>query len=240
MRKSRAYSLFLVVPAAMILAPAIQAQEEILTVESRQLPNGRTELAITNNSEKQMVTAYILFRPSSNPQVYRSAPEYYDILFTGEQHNFMDAIMPLETKRFRYPPASEKSKNDVEEVKAAVFSDGATWGDSEWVQRILDCRRAYYTDLTVAIKLIRHALDEDMPIEKLREEFKQLRDLASDPGENFEHFGELKAAGSVYGTVLAHLQTPTAGRDLATFVPMLATWRMVIGQSKPSIVPSSQ
>jgi len=151
MRTSRAFSLFLVAAAALILSPRILAQEEILTVESRQLSNGCTQLAVTNNSERQMVTAFILFRPSSNPQRYRSAPDYHDILFTPEQHDFSDAIMPLETRRFRCPPASEKVKNDAEELKAAVFSDGTTWGDPEWVQRILECRRAYYTDPGVAI-----------------------------------------------------------------------------------------
>jgi hypothetical protein len=246
MRTSGANSLFLVATTTMTLAPAIQAQEEILTAEYRQLPNGSTELAITNNREKQMVTAFILFRPSSNPQVYRSAPDYHDILFTSEQHNYSDAIMALETKRFRYPPASEKLKNEVEELKAAVFSDGTTWGDSEWVQRILECRRAYYNDLGVAIQKIRQALEADTPIEQLRKEFEQLRHSASDPGENFEHFGELKAAGSIYGTILDQLRHPSiAGQDdpsstLARLLPMLATWQMVIGQSKPSIVPSSQ
>jgi hypothetical protein len=161
MRRSRAYSLFLVAAAAMILAPAIQAQEEILTVEFKQLSNGCTQLAVTNNSERHMVTAFILFRPSSNPQRYRSAPDYHDILFTPEQHNFSDAIMPLETRRFRTPPAGEKVKNDVEELKAAVFSDGTTWGASEWVQRILECRRAYYTDLGLAVQKIRQALEKD-------------------------------------------------------------------------------
>jgi len=63
----------------------------------------------------------------------------------------------------------------------------------------------------------------------LRKEFEQLHDSASDPGENFEHFGELKAAGSVYGTILAHLRdASTAGQDdpngsVVTFLPVLTT-----------------
>jgi hypothetical protein len=253
MRTSGANSLFLVAATTLILAPAIQAQEEILTAEYRELPNGSSELAITNNREKQMVTAFILFRPSSNPQVYRSAPDYHDILFTPEQHDYSDAIMPLETRRFRTPPPSEKvknesekPKNEVEELKAAVFSDGTTWGDPEWVQRILECRRAYYTDLGVAIRKIRQALEEDTPIEQLRKEFEQLQDSAPRPGDDFEHFGEFKAARDIYGNILAHLpRASVAGQDdpssiLARFLPMLATRQMVIGQSKPSIVPSSE
>jgi hypothetical protein len=80
----------------------------------------------------------------------------------------------------------------------------------------------------------------------LRKEFEQLRDSASDPGEDFEHFGELKAAGSIYGTILGHLRDVSTARQddpnssVVTFLPVLTTWQMVIGQSKPPIFPSSE
>ena len=107
-------------------------------------------------------------------------------------------------------------------------------------------RRYYYTDLGWAIRKIRKALDADTPMEQLRKEFEQLHDLAPDPGEDFERFGEAKAAHNVFGTVLGHLpQASIADQDhpnssLVTFLPVLATWQMVIVRSKPSISPSSQ
>lgn len=243
MRAPGEESVILVLAAAMSLAPGVRAQEQILTTEFRRLPDGRGELAVTNNSEGPMVTAFVIlrqsFRPGRNQPIARGL-DFRDVLFTPEQHNFADAIMPLETRRFRSGALSQEIRNEIE-LKAAVFSDGTTWGDPEWVQRILKCRHYLYDDLGLAIEKIKAALDAGAPIELLRQEFEQLRDSTPRPGRDFEHFEEAQAAGNVFGTVLGNLpQSSTSAQELkgslATFLPVLMTWQKIIGDAKPSIL----
>lgn len=246
MRKLKTGRLILVLAVILCLAPRIWAQEQILTTELTRVPDGRGQLAVTNNSETMMVMAYVIIHQSFKPGRDRPIAyggDFKDVLFHSDQHNFQDAIRPLETRRIRYGAKSPEIQNQID-LKAAVFSDGTTWGDPEWVQRILKCRRYFYDDLGLAIEKIKAALDAGAPIEPLRQEFEQLRDSAH-PGPDFEHFEEARAAGTVFGTVAANLsQVSTNAQDqdqsLATLLPMLMTWQERIANAKPSIHPASK
>lgn len=247
MKKLNTDKAIIVLAAALCLAPCIRAQEQILTTEFARLPDGRGQLAVTNNSETITVMAYVIIHQSLLPGRDRpiaNGGDFKDVLFHSEQHNnFQDAIEPLETRRFRFGTKGSEIQNQIE-LKAAVFSDGTTWGDREWVQRILKSRRYFYDDLGLAIEKIKAALDAGSPVEPLRQEFDQLHNSVH-PGPNFEHYEEARAAGNVFGTVAVHLsQIPTSAQDqkqsLALLLPMLMTWQGRIAGAKPSILAASK
>ena len=238
--------MILILAAALSSAPGIRANEQLLTTEFHRLPDGRGQLAVTNNSETATVMAFVIVHQSLRAGRRRPisrGSDFKDVLSHSDQHNFQDAIRPLETRRFRYGAKSREIQNEIE-LKAAIFSDGTTWGDPECVQRILRCRRYFYDDLGLAIEKIKAALESGTPVESLLQKFEFLS-LSLYPGPNFENFEDERARGDVFGTVAPNLSRASAtaqgqNGNLTTLLPMLMNWQARIADAKPSILPASK
>ncbi len=78
------------------------------------------------------------------------------------------------------------------EVKAALWSDGSTYSDADWLQRLLDRRVAYLKHLNIASTILDEAIRSETGPQTLIAQLQVPLDAITTATENREDFGVLR------------------------------------------------
>jgi hypothetical protein len=139
---------------------------------------------------------------------------------------------------------SGKPGYEAIEIKllAAVFADGTSEGEPEWISRIVNQRRKTFADLKQALAILREEMAKETPREALLGKFHEFRsrNLAAVTGQQSTSF-EHSAADRVPSTVLLNLekkllpnQTTTEVQEaLGSTIEFLEQWHRELASSKP-------
>ncbi len=136
-----------------LVAPLGSAQGPPLTTRLAPLPAGRVQLTITNNSQ-QPITAFAIYT------VFGPQARSIRIVDSLINRGFDREVMPGDTQRFvfggvvRLGVAVPPQKITLE---AAVFADGSTFGDPQWIQAITRNRKTVYQNYATALRELQSA-----------------------------------------------------------------------------------
>jgi hypothetical protein len=127
---------------------------------------------------------------------------------------------------------------------AAVFDDGTTEGESEWITRLVDRRKRVNGDLLDALAILRHGLDESVDphwlLERVRSFLGQKPERYSSgiPG-HFERMAAQKVRSTVLGNLEANLKPDQSPGEFSaaikSYVSHLESWLSEFKLSKPAL-----
>jgi len=161
------------------------------------------ELAITNNAGESITAwAVTLERDSANQRApaRRNVRSEDSILIPRQQE-----IRPRDTRRVQL------GNPDRVEFKAAIFTDGTSAGDPEFVRRMVENRGLVYDRTVVAIQRLRAANAAGTPVSQLTREFRELARQESTPAAPP---GEIVLPTLVvFGSVSFNLERIAAAKD---------------------------
>lgn len=151
-------ALLIIIPTALILARRAlgeKAQGPSSTIETQS--NGSIRLNITNTATVPITALAAVGTRTfvANGRTGRSVRLFDSVLNPFSRKE----ILPGQTYSFSFfgpNPPENQLKRDVE-FKAAIFADGSTWGDPEWVNTLLLRRSSAYRYNAEALQLLEHA-----------------------------------------------------------------------------------
>lgn len=230
--------LFLV--ASMMLIPAFcLTQEAPVATIINHVPDGSVAVQITNRRQGAL-TAYLLEvarTPSTANGQRIQTTIYFDSLLNPWQNK---TFAPGETRSVRVAGPSRGSTRwqTDPQLKAAVFDDGVTFGDSNSVARVMAARKMFFEELGKAISLIQSARASGMSRDEVIREATQEEqaDLAD------AQKPELKlAVANPWGTLQLNLQrnsTLPPETVEETVLRMFMRLRQNLILAKPTVTPT--
>lgn len=229
----------------VLCAPWALAQDTRIATTTELLPDGHVRFVVTNRSAQPITALYVRAEGTSlasgTPQIV--------------SHRFFDSVINVFNGRDLAPqydkvfilagpsPGPSKVRTDPTLV-AALFSDGSSWGDQAYVQRLIDRRKFMLQYVSSALKTLQDAAAAGETREQLTQRFQTLRGAASSTVRGRD---ERPFALGVYDEVLDNLamDTSSAGglplsQRLAALMNQLLRRQRKLLMSKPLIAPSAE
>lgn len=237
MKKNKSVLIFMA--TSVVLSGLLcLAQEQPLGMNVNRPADGSVNVQITNHHQAAL-TAYVLevdrAPTMGNGQSGRGIL-YFDSLLNPWQNK---SFAPGETRTVRVsgPPRGSAVWQVEPAMKAAIFADGTTSGDSGTVACVITARKMFFEELGKAISLIQTAQASDMSREELIRELGQEwhTDLA-----NAQEPEEKRAVANPWSTLQGNLQhnaiLPAANVEQAV-LQMFMRLRQSLILSKPTVTP---
>jgi hypothetical protein len=221
------------------------AQDTKIAATTELLPDGHVRFVVTNRSTQPITALYVRAEGTSlasgTPQIV--------------SHRFFDSVINVVNERDLTPqhdkvfilagpsPGPSRLRTNAVLV-AALFSDGSSWGNQDYVQRLIDRRRFMLQYVSSALKTLQDAASGGETREQLTHRFQTLRDAASSAVRGKD---ERPFALGVYDEVLDNLgmDTSSAGgltltqRVAAVMNQLLMRQRKLL-TSKPPLAQSAE
>jgi hypothetical protein len=141
-----------------VLASTVASADDAINARISAFPDGALEIEATNNS-RSSITALIAVgkRHFTQPERKIQSVRVFDsvlnpfgtpALLFGQKHVFR-----------MFGPIQETAASNTREaeLKAAIFSDGSTWGDERWINILLLRRRVAYKCESDALQVLTDA-----------------------------------------------------------------------------------
>jgi hypothetical protein len=162
-----------------------RAQDPPISGYTVTLRDGKRKFLITNHSLSP-VTAYIITGEHVRGQqiTYKDSVINAPVLpplKPGESRmvNDLPDLRPLMPGETRTETIGGVMRGGVmtwneEQLRAALFKDGTTFGDDGWVQLIVAIRRGYYNNLVIAIGMLEEAQQAGATGDDLKQQFDKM------------------------------------------------------------------
>lgn len=223
------------------------ADDPRLNVTTETTPDGHVLFKVENLSV-QPITAMVLVVTHTypdNPGHPGQSLRYFDSLISSDTER---DVMQYQTHTFTLPRISGPHAAGVRSepaLKAAIFADGSSYGDPQWVNRLVLGRKAASQDLEDAIKMLQSAKASGASGESLA---KEVADAKSAKVKEAQVPEERMAAGQVYDTIAWSLKSdatraPSAGAlsvaaRIDELISRFTRQQQRLSNSKPSVVAS--
>jgi len=230
--------LFFFVVSVTLVGTLCLAQEAPVVMSVNRPPDGSVTVQIANHHQAAL-TAYVL--EVDREPVAANGPHgrgilYFDSLINPWQNK---SFAPGETRTIRVagPSRGPTPWQITPTLKAAVFEDGTTFGDSDTVALVIAARKMFFEELGKAISLIQTAKAQGMSREELIREAtrQQQADLAG-----AQEPEEKRAVANPWGTLRTNLKRdaslPLENAEEAV-LQMFMRLRQGLIQAKPSVAP---
>lgn len=174
-----------------------------MTVED--LPDGRTLFTVQNRSSQPITALAVEGTRTLLPPKKGSGRlvRYFDSVANLDHDSELGAYQSHTFEIFGKSPSASEASRDVE-LKAALFADGTSYGDSAWVNKLEDGRKFLSHCLENVSQRLNAALDGGEPSQTLVGELRQ------------EETVEMKGAGSLDERVIANRVYENAIHYLST------------------------
>jgi hypothetical protein len=189
------------------------------------------------------MTAFILV--ADNIPMVATVQRHTFVRYVDSVFNSNDRpLMRGDTQNFTFggpgPDGTQAWRVDLE-VKAAIFADGSTFGDPEWVKRLVDSRRFLYRHLQAALEALQSARGTAVTDSNLVQQFQDRKMAAMTASAGDREEG--RAIRVVYGTIGVNLERTTmldgtpAPLDVRidAITQLLLQKRQLLLSSKPSV-----
>lgn len=175
--KLLAATLVLFVSAAIVVGHRARAEKQPQVTSSIvELPDGHLRLSVLNSSGVP-ITALVALgtRKHLEKGTAVGSVRFFDSALDpfGRRE-----INPGQTYIFTFfgpNPPPEQLKRDLE-LKAAIFADGTSWGDSQWVNTLLVRRSAAHRYNSEALQALETANSQGASLQRATGDLTQLRD----------------------------------------------------------------
>lgn len=220
------------------------ADDPRLNVTTETTSDGHVLFKVENLSV-QPITAMVLLVTHTfpaNPGRSGQSLRYFDSLISSDTER---DLTQYQTHTFTLPKISGPHAAGVRSepaLKAAIFADGSSYGDPEWVNRLILGRKAASRDLEDAIKMLQSAKASGASGEALA---KGVADAKSAKVKEAQVPEERMAAGQVYDTITWSLKSdttrgPSAGAlsvaaRIDELVSRFRRQQQQLSNSKPSV-----
>ena len=154
----------LIVVLACTLSASFAASPK-LTISSQSASDRETVVQVRNDSETP-ATAFLV---GASDNVYVST----DMLLGARDGRFLKPGQAAEVTLHTIDPQVR--------VLAAIFEDGATEGESVWVSRLIQPRRAVYNEIPIALAMLQNENVNNFSAATVAGWFRQLRERAQAP-----------------------------------------------------------
>ncbi len=203
--------------------------------------DGHVDVTISNRYNVP-ITAYVVVAnhtPLVSGVRRHTSVRYMDSVFSSL---YAPPIGPKDSQTLTFAgphPGPDKQQTDVE-VKAAIFADGSTFGDPEWVDRLIRGRKSLYRNLTVALDTLQAARGTGASYAELKQTIQGIEQTALNATQDRE---ERRGASKVFETVLANLAIETRvdgtpipiDERIAFVIDRLTESRQVVLAAKPRV-----
>jgi len=176
------------------------------TVET--LPDGYTLYHIENGSSQPITALAVVATRTevAGTHTKDTSVRFFDSVLSPVNQPSLSPGQIYTVKLFgpNPPPSAIQSEIDL---KAVIFADGSSSGDTEWVGRLLARRRAAYTHLQAAMSILSTAQQSNMSLQELQANIQAAKDSASTAAQLIE---EKQVVGHIYGEIYTNLQNAAA------------------------------
>ena len=157
---------------ALALSPAFGQPEGVETTQSR-LEDGKIAFSVTNVSQQPITAMFVTaVHTDARGRFLRRVNFWRDSVIEGRA---FPPLKPLDSRGFKVPPHPREAQTEFK-VRAVVFEDGATSGEPEWIQMLLDRRKAVHRYLGIVLDRLRIAKNAAPPRQAFLDELEQLRE----------------------------------------------------------------
>lgn len=162
-------------PSVLLSVAAVSgAQNTPVTATVTFLDNGRVQVALINNGRQPITGLTVVgeITPFSGGTAHSTWVRGIDAVIGPLDH----PLMPKGTCTFVFnaPDAPDRARFEVS-LKAAVFDDGSTFGEAEWIDRLILHRRYLYRHVDAALRFlsdVRRAPNSREQVVQSAEEFR--------------------------------------------------------------------
>jgi hypothetical protein len=225
--------------------PAMAQQDPRFFSKIDNSPDGSLQVTITNRSQ-QTITAFLITnkRTNANGLWQTDSVRVFDSAF----NNPLDReILPAESRAIRLFGANPKMRSiqSTAELKAILFSDGSSFGDDEWVHRIVQRRKIVWQELADAISTLQEAKASGAPIGPLIQDMQQRQSAVAknvrDQGlGNLQPFIYSNAAGTLMFVGAVEISELSADQKIDIALGSLYDMRQRLYYSKPQLASADE
>ena len=168
-------SVLTIVIAVILVHKAVAARQHELSTSVDMLVDGHVRLSVLNTSGSPITAiAAIGTRTVLEKPITVRSVRFFDSVVNpfGPKE-----IVPGKTYSFMFfgpNPPPDKLRREVQ-LEAAIFADGSTWGEPEWVTTLLLRRSSAYQYNTKVLKTIEQASSAGISHEELAQELGRLQ-----------------------------------------------------------------
>jgi hypothetical protein len=227
--------VFVLVPAPWAVAQ--QSQNSTVRTSTELLDNGQLLLKVENRSSLP-ITA-IAAVGTRTPETAGGHPgtsvRYFDSVLNAETFKQLD---PYQTYTFRFFGAKPADVKKEATLKAVLFYDGSSYGDSEWVSKLIGMRKSALANLQDAIQMLKSAQASGETKEQLLQDAENRRRSKMAAAKDMEE----KLASDIYQEVSWNFKadnTPFT-QQIERLVSRCYAREQMLLQSKPPLNLSEQ
>lgn len=180
--------------------------------------------------------------PLSGTGTQGTSVRYFDSVINSHIRSY-NALMPHQTYTFSFfGPRPAQVRKEVT-LKAAIFADGTTYGDTDWISKLIDARRAMLADLEEGISMLQTARSSGETGEELIKNAESVKAARYQSKLTRE---EKMAAGQVYGNIAWSLKSDsqmpsdahplTASQRIDELTSRFQQQQLQLINSKPTLV----
>jgi hypothetical protein len=215
----------------------VQSQDDTrVNGQQVKLPDGHVQFTVTNKANQPItaIAVVAIKTPLAGGNSGRSVRIFDSVVNPFGPYG--RAIMPGGSHTFSLAGPLEKRQIDAT-LKAVIFADGSSVGDTTWVQRLVHARQLALNYVEDALQFIRSGRTAGTQPSALAEEAQQRSATVLHSSASID---EKQVSEMVYGEVALHLQggpdgsAPTDQR-FDSAISQLLTRRSALLNSKPSL-----
>lgn len=222
--------VFALVPAPW--AAAQQSQNSPVRTSSELLENGQLLLKVENRSRLPItaLAAVGTRTPDTAGGHPGTSVRYFDSVLNTDMFKQLD---PYQTYTFRFFGAKPAGVKKEATLKAALFSDGTSYGDTEWVNRLIAMRKSVLANLQDAIQMLKSAQSSGQTKEQLLEDSEARRRVKVAAAQSTEE----KLASDIYHEVSWNFRADNApfSQQIDRLVSRYYTREQILLHSKPPL-----
>jgi len=234
-----------ILTALLVLASSgMSAQQLKLTLIYTKSSQFGYDVCVTNR-QTVPATAFLIVSEYPNSNSVAPPDQSYYIHDAVDQWPINKPVEPGSTFCVSMGPSGMPGEEaGTIRVLAAVFADGATEGEDDWIARVVNRRKQVYRDLLEALAILRHGLVESVDPHALLQRFRSFQSQTSDiqspgiPG-HFERMAAQKVRSTVIGNLEANIKPNQSPEEFASaiksYVNHLESWLHELKVSKPEL-----
>jgi hypothetical protein len=136
--------------------PAVAQQDPRFIAKIDSSPDGSLKVTITNRSQRSITASIITYRRTNANGLPQ--PDSVRAFDSALGNPLEREILPGESRDIRlFGPNPKAGIQSSPELKAILFSDGSSFGDAEWVDRIVRICKLAWQELADAISTLQDA-----------------------------------------------------------------------------------